>query len=353
MCGHAAHETRGSALLHSRPGDRLHGRRRPRRPLTPPIRLVPQQNWGAARRSSVRHQRHPDRAVHHGAGPVGRDRAAARRRTSRSSGFRPPAPGSASLFVNPGGPGRLGGGQPSPAWARRWPAPRSPSISTWSASTRAASATPPRSCGAAPTPSSTPGGASRWPTTARPASRTSRRSTSSSSTAASQRMGAAFLAGVGTASTRPRHGHRPPGRSATTRSTILGFSYGTEIGTAYVEQFGDHVRAMVLDGAIDPSVGPVEKNIRQMAGFQTAFNDYAADCAQSADCPLGQDPGAVGRPLPPAGRPAGGHTRPDLGSARPELRRRHHRHGQRALHPAVLEVPDQRPARVAARHRRR
>ena len=27
-----------------------------------------------------------------------------------------------------------------------------------------------------------------------------------------------------------------------------------------------------------------------MAGFQTAFNDYAADCAQSPGCPLGTDP---------------------------------------------------------------
>jgi pimeloyl-ACP methyl ester carboxylesterase len=70
----------------------------------------------------------------------------------------------------------------------------------------------------------------------------------------------------------------------------LGFSYGTELGTAYVERFGDHVRAMVLDGAIDPSVGPIEENITQEAGFQTAFNDYAADCARSPDCPLGTDP---------------------------------------------------------------
>lgn len=70
----------------------------------------------------------------------------------------------------------------------------------------------------------------------------------------------------------------------------LGFSYGTAIGTQYVNQFGDHVRAMVLDGAIDPSIDPVESSIRQMAGFQSAFNDYAADCAQSPDCPLGTDP---------------------------------------------------------------
>jgi pimeloyl-ACP methyl ester carboxylesterase len=74
----------------------------------------------------------------------------------------------------------------------------------------------------------------------------------------------------------------------------LGFSYGTELGTAYVERFGDHLRAMVLDGAIDPSVGPIEENINQQAGFQTAFNDYAADCALSADCPLGTDPNQWG-----------------------------------------------------------
>ncbi len=74
----------------------------------------------------------------------------------------------------------------------------------------------------------------------------------------------------------------------------LGFSYGTELGTAYVERFGDHVRAMVLDGAIDPSVGPIDENINQQAGFQTAFDDYAADCAHSSDCPLGTDPNQWG-----------------------------------------------------------
>src|SRR5271156_7093577 len=69
----------------------------------------------------------------------------------------------------------------------------------------------------------------------------------------------------------------------------LGYSYGSEWGTAYVERFGDHVRSMVLDGAIDPSVGPIDELINQEAGFQTAFNDYAADCAHSTDCPLGTD----------------------------------------------------------------
>ncbi|MCV7191248.1 alpha/beta hydrolase [Mycolicibacterium brumae] len=70
----------------------------------------------------------------------------------------------------------------------------------------------------------------------------------------------------------------------------LGFSYGTRIGTEYVNRFGPRVRAMVLDGAIDPSAGPLDAILHQMAGFQSAFDDFAADCARSADCPLGTDP---------------------------------------------------------------
>ena len=47
---------------------------------------------------------------------------------------------------------------------------------------------------------------------------------------------------------------------------------------------------MVLDGAIDPDQDAIDSLVEQMAGFQVAFNDYAADCATSADCPLGTDP---------------------------------------------------------------
>jgi hypothetical protein len=47
---------------------------------------------------------------------------------------------------------------------------------------------------------------------------------------------------------------------------------------------------MVLDGAIDPTENPIDSLVNQMAGFQVAFNDYAADCATSSDCPLGTDP---------------------------------------------------------------
>lgn len=73
----------------------------------------------------------------------------------------------------------------------------------------------------------------------------------------------------------------------------LGFSYGTRIGTAYAETFPGNVRAMVLDGALDPEQDPVEEVVLQGAGFQQAFDGFAVDCARSADCPLGSDPSRV------------------------------------------------------------
>jgi pimeloyl-ACP methyl ester carboxylesterase len=103
------------------------------------------------------------------------------------------------------------------------------------------------------------------------------------------RNGTAFLENVGTASAA-RDMDAVRQALGDQQINYLGYSYGTELGTAYVEKFGDHVRAMVLDGAIDPAIGPVDELINQEAGFQTAFNDYAADCAKSQDCPLGTDP---------------------------------------------------------------
>ena len=103
------------------------------------------------------------------------------------------------------------------------------------------------------------------------------------------RMGAAFLAGVGTASAAA---DMDLVRQALGEDQInyLGFSYGTELGTAYLQRFPNRVRAMVLDGAIDPNQNAIDSLVEQMAGFQLAFNDFAADCAQSPDCPLGTDP---------------------------------------------------------------
>ncbi|MEV6335567.1 alpha/beta hydrolase [Nocardia vinacea] len=72
--------------------------------------------------------------------------------------------------------------------------------------------------------------------------------------------------------------------------SYLGYSYGTKLGSAYAEKFPDNVRALVLDGAVDSSQDPVQESLRQAAGFQQAFDAYAAECAKQADCPVGTDP---------------------------------------------------------------
>jgi pimeloyl-ACP methyl ester carboxylesterase len=103
------------------------------------------------------------------------------------------------------------------------------------------------------------------------------------------RMGTDFLANVGTAAAAR---DMDVVRAALGENQInyLGFSYGTELGAAYAERYPDRVRAMVLDGAVDPSLDPIDESIAQQAGFQRAFDAYAADCAKSAGCPLGADP---------------------------------------------------------------
>ncbi len=72
--------------------------------------------------------------------------------------------------------------------------------------------------------------------------------------------------------------------------TFLGYSYGTFIGAKYAEAFPAGVRALVLDGAVDPSQSAVEGSVAQSAGFQLAFDAFAASCAAEPDCPLGPDP---------------------------------------------------------------
>jgi pimeloyl-ACP methyl ester carboxylesterase len=72
--------------------------------------------------------------------------------------------------------------------------------------------------------------------------------------------------------------------------TFLGYSYGTFLGALYAEQFPRNVRAMVLDGAVDPAQSAADRNVDQYGGFQKAFDAYAADCAKDRACPLGGDP---------------------------------------------------------------
>ncbi|MGW1546392.1 alpha/beta hydrolase [Streptomyces sp. NPDC002346] len=69
--------------------------------------------------------------------------------------------------------------------------------------------------------------------------------------------------------------------------TYLGASYGTFLGAMYAELFPGRTGRLVLDGAMDPSLPSLEMNRDQTAGFETAFQAFAADCVKKSDCPLG------------------------------------------------------------------
>ncbi|MDV6012060.1 alpha/beta hydrolase [Haloechinothrix sp. LS1_15] len=73
----------------------------------------------------------------------------------------------------------------------------------------------------------------------------------------------------------------------------LGYSYGTRIGYTYAETFPTHVRALVLDGAMDPERNIVDTMAAQGEGFGDAFEEFAAWCTERHDCPLGHDPDAA------------------------------------------------------------
>lgn len=71
--------------------------------------------------------------------------------------------------------------------------------------------------------------------------------------------------------------------------SYVGFSYGTRIGSAYAEAFPRNVRALVLDGAVDPTQDQIDSTVKQGAGFQKAFGDFVAWCVKRDDCALGKD----------------------------------------------------------------
>lgn len=74
----------------------------------------------------------------------------------------------------------------------------------------------------------------------------------------------------------------------------LGYSYGTVIGQVYADMFPTKIRSMVLDGAVDLSLGPDDKTLTQIGGFELALNNFAADC-RAKGCQLTKrgDPIAV------------------------------------------------------------
>jgi pimeloyl-ACP methyl ester carboxylesterase len=67
--------------------------------------------------------------------------------------------------------------------------------------------------------------------------------------------------------------------------TYIGHSYGTLLGAVYAGMYPSHVRAMVLDGAIDPALGTDQMVIDQAKGFESVLDDFFSWCASTSSCP--------------------------------------------------------------------
>ena len=99
--------------------------------------------------------------------------------------------------------------------------------------------------------------------------------------------------------------------------TYLGFSYGTFLGATYESLFPGRLRALVLDGAVDPDqyINRQEDALReQTAGFERSIGRFLQACANDkVTCPFGgADPwdaydqlieGADEHPIPAADTP--------------------------------------------------
>jgi pimeloyl-ACP methyl ester carboxylesterase len=72
----------------------------------------------------------------------------------------------------------------------------------------------------------------------------------------------------------------------------FGLSYGTFLGATYAQLYPTHVRVMVLDGALDPSVPALTQINEQSAGLERQLRQFISACTSDRACPWkpGADP---------------------------------------------------------------
>ena len=68
------------------------------------------------------------------------------------------------------------------------------------------------------------------------------------------------------------------------RLSFIGSSYGSYLGALYVTLYRDRVRAIVLDGAIDPEQTAAEALVSQARGFEDELDAFLADCDARHEC---------------------------------------------------------------------
>jgi pimeloyl-ACP methyl ester carboxylesterase len=101
------------------------------------------------------------------------------------------------------------------------------------------------------------------------------------------------------------------------RLNFLGLSYGTLIGNIYANMYPKNVRAMVLDGPVDHTVGSVRMVADENAASEVALQHFFTWCEQETSCELHTDVrstyaqflrAAERGPLPAPGIPGGSTT---------------------------------------------
>jgi len=67
---------------------------------------------------------------------------------------------------------------------------------------------------------------------------------------------------------------------------LLGKSYGTAIGTTYIQLFPERVGRMVLDGVLPTNLNQLEVTKGQAEEFEVLLRYFVEDCLEQSDCPL-------------------------------------------------------------------
>ena len=66
--------------------------------------------------------------------------------------------------------------------------------------------------------------------------------------------------------------------------TFFGFSYGSELGTTWATMFPETVRAIVVDGAVDPNASSTEEGMNQAKGFEGQLATFLKQCSEKTTC---------------------------------------------------------------------
>ena len=66
--------------------------------------------------------------------------------------------------------------------------------------------------------------------------------------------------------------------------SYFGFSYGSELGTTWATMFPETVRAIVVDGAVDPNASSIQEGMNQAKGFEGQLTTFLKQCSEKTTC---------------------------------------------------------------------